>query len=140
MKKKKIIHLIFAVVAVVSCRGRDYPELRQLFVEAGQMFRDYRLALEKADTAVSAVEVMKIFNPRIEEFIRKKEQIQEKYPELKEIQRLRQTCNQMEEFQTFRNDFSEFYKMGDAIARKFNQDKTFKAESLKGRALILRIF
>lgn len=139
MKKQKIIHLFLVAVAVVSCRGRDYPELRQLFVEAGQMFKEYRLALEKADTALSAVEVMKLYNPRIEEFLRKKEQIQEKYPELKEIQRLRQTCNQMEEFQTFRSDFSEFYKMGDAIARKFNQDKIFKAESLRGRSLILRI-
>lgn len=139
MKSRNTFALLFILLGFAFCRGPDYPELRRLFVDAGQVFRDYRIALERSDTAAAAVDVMKTYNERIAGLLQRKEQIQEKYPELRELSQLRQTCNRLEEFQNFRENFNEFYRTGDAIARKFDKDQSFKIESRRGRSLILRI-
>ena len=123
----------------LSCSKGEYNQLRRLFADAAQLFRDYGRELNNAATAEQATVTMRDYNGRVEQLIARKEEVLRGYPELQDMKRLRQTCERLDEFQTFRADFSDFYRGGDRIARKFGHDKAFQAESKRGRKLITRM-
>jgi hypothetical protein len=134
-----MVRIVFILLFFSNCARGDYPELRRLFKHTGQLFQDYRKELIDTDTPDKATRIMQAYYIRIEDILSQKEEILKKYPELREIRNLRTTCDRFEEFHAFREDFTQFYRDGDLVAKKFGHDKVFRAESTRGRKLILRM-
>ena len=133
------LRVIPVLLLALACSRGEYRELRRLFADSAQLFRDYGRELNAATSPEQATLVMRDYNGRVEQLIARKEEVLGGYPELQDMKRLRQTCERLDEFQTFRADFSDFYRGGDRIARKFGHDKAFQAESKRGRKLITRM-
>lgn len=116
---------LLAVVFLPHCtRGRDQA-LRQLYVDGLQYLKSTRARLEGVRNVDEAVRVAEEVLPELEKLIQRKKQLEEKYPEIANLETREKIHTQFPEFLEFREEFRHLYKLGGTLWQKYRTNRRY---------------